>query len=215
MPDASRPQGQPEAQDHDQFFKTLFKHFYPELSLKYHRVSLRSLRAEEYLARDNPLGWALAVRMKRGRLRKVSLVLDSLVRIGRARLSDMKRELLLNCVMMYAKLNQTEQAELEAKMETEEYKDIDILNAEWTWSGKMRKKAREEGLQEGRKEGHREGHREGLVTSLLLIYERRLGEVPGSIRVALASIQDPHRLQELLPVFLEGSAEAIAQVVLG
>ncbi len=47
------------------------------LSLKYYRCSVKSLSAEQYLEGDNPLGWALAVRMKRGRLSRVALVIRS------------------------------------------------------------------------------------------------------------------------------------------
>lgn len=54
----------------------------------YHRVAPKGLSAEPYLAGDSPLGWALAVRMKRGRLRRVEVMLRSLARILRASLSD-------------------------------------------------------------------------------------------------------------------------------
>ncbi len=106
-------------------------------------MAVKSLDPEVYLRGDNPLGWALAVRMRRGRMGRPALVLQSLARITRAGLSDMKKVLLLNCVKMYGKLNRAEEAQMQAMMETEEYRDV--REVELTWSEQLESKGEKKG----------------------------------------------------------------------
>ena len=49
---------------------------------------------------------------------------------------------------------------------------------------------------------------------MLRIYEQRLGAPPESIRCALLAIGDVERLDALLPLFLNGTADDIARALL-
>jgi hypothetical protein len=75
-------------------------------------------------------------------------------------------------------------------------------------------RGRREGLKEGLQEGLNEGLRKGEARSLLLIYQHRLGPVPASIQGAVMAIEDPARLEALLPIFLSGTAQEIARALL-
>ena len=95
------------------------------LQLTYYRLCVPDLDAEEYLNKDNPLGHGLAARMRRGRLSPVRLSLACRSRIVRAPISDVKKLVLLDIVQTYVKLNQKEEAEMQAILEDEpEYKDV-------------------------------------------------------------------------------------------
>ena len=58
-----------------------------------------------------------------------------------------------------------------------------------------------------------EGGRKVAVDMLLLAYQERFDQVPDWLRAALEAIPDPERLRGLLPLFLRGSTEVIADAL--
>src|SRR5438874_114407 len=67
-----------------------------------------------------------------------------------AKMTSLRRELLLNCVVTYVKLNDAERSEVQAMLEQKEYEDV--RRDDWTWAGRLRA----EGRDEERKERERE-----------------------------------------------------------
>src|SRR5205807_1139308 len=119
-----------------------------------------------------------------------ALAVRAIARIGRAQMTGMRRQLLLNCVKTYVKLNEAERSEMQAILEQNEYEDV--RRDDWTWAGQLRAAGRDEERKEvvGRER-----------QSLLEIYQGRFGQVPGGLAAELEQIEEPARLQSLVVVF--------------
>jgi hypothetical protein len=70
----------------------------------YYLLCLEGSRAEDFLARDQPLGWALAALMRPETLSRAEHKMACLQRIAAAPLYDLHRFLLVNCVETYLQL---------------------------------------------------------------------------------------------------------------
>jgi hypothetical protein len=107
------------------------------LTMTYYHVCIPDLDAEEYLSKDNPLAYALAARMGRGKLSRMRLALACRTKIFRAPLNEVERTVLLDFLDTYAKLNGKEQKEMQAILDNEpEY--TDVKRSELTWLSKQR-----------------------------------------------------------------------------
>lgn len=131
-----------------------YHHFGVGLSLAYYRVCIPDLPAEDYLDRDNPLAYSLAVRMRPRTLSRVDVGLAARRRIIRAHLSNLRQDLLWNFCNTYATLSPSEELEMQARLEDPENRDVQ--EAKLTWAGKEQKKGREQGLEEGLEIGLRQ-----------------------------------------------------------
>jgi hypothetical protein len=191
-----------------------------ELALfRYFSVGLASGPAVEFLARPEPLAWALAALMDPGPWRRAELKLACLRRIAAARLSDVQRLLLVNCVESYLELNPEEAAELEALSRLAENREVHAMAM--TWAEKMiaqgRKEGKREGILEGKREGILEGERKGIVEGIVegkkkgivegreqearqIVFDlpgERFGAVPARIRRQVQEVDSVDRLRLL------------------
>lgn len=144
----------------------------PGLGSQYVALNLSGCDAAAYLARPEPLAWALASLMNPGKLSRTELKAACLRRISEARLSEDKRLLLVDCVATYLKLTPEE---------TSEYATSDIGGGnpamrltEMSWGDRLRA--------EGWKEGQREGMEQGTRKVLLRLLAHRFGRVPVTVR---------------------------------
>jgi hypothetical protein len=185
----------------------------PELTpFRYVVFGLSGSSGTEYLARQEPLAWALAALMRPGESRAAHK-LACHRRIAEARLTDERRILLMDFVEAYLELTADE---------AREYKILGAENHEeatavWmTWSERMKAEGRKEGLklgkQEGRQEGlergknagRKEGRQEGLQEGvrslrqiLLFQLEQRFGPLPASVHSQVEAIESLRRLTRL------------------
>ncbi|HEY2740090.1 MAG TPA: hypothetical protein VGK45_16900, partial [Thermoanaerobaculia bacterium] len=146
----------------------------------------------DYLAKPEPVAWALAALMSRGEESRAAYKLRCQSRIGEARMPDKQRIVLLDFVEAYLELTPPE---------AEEYKILSTRHrrrtrAMWmTWSERLKAEGTKEGLrlgkQEGRKLGKQErqlGKKEGLEEAsrslqkvLLGLLDQRFGPLPESV----------------------------------
>jgi len=190
--------------------------FGPDLGENFRFVAfgLAGCEAADYLARPEPLAWALAALMRRGPLSRPALKLACLRRIAAADLEDARRILLVDCVETYLGLN-SDEAEEYARLYTVP-ENREVKKMAMTWSQRIAAEGREEGILAGRQEGmqagllagREEGWKEGLETGLqeglrvvrkvlLGLLEQRFGPLPMETRARVEAITSLDRLNRL------------------
>ena len=166
-------------------------------TLQYYVLGLSQAPAADYLARAEPLAWALAALMRpaRGQSRS-ELGLACLGRIAAARgLSDQQSLLLFKCVFMYIRLEPQEAREFDkilAELQDDEVRAMKMSMAEW-WQKEGLEKGLARGLEKGREEGRAEGIRE-LVLRLL---GQRFGSLSAEARRRVSSMASAEELSRL------------------
>ena len=170
----------------------------PDLSLfRYVVFGLARCSGEVFLAQPEPVGWALAALMSRGKASRPAYKLACQKRILTARLTGARRTALLDFVEAYLELTPSE---------TTEYKILSRRNrrgtrAMWmTWSEKQKAAGREEGLRLGKREGLKEGKSEGirsLQQVLLRQLDQRFGPLPETVQDQVEAISSLRRLTRL------------------
>jgi len=181
----------------------------PELSpFRYVVFGLARCSGEIFLARSEPVAWALAALMRRGKASRPAYKLACQRRILTARLTGARRTVLLDFVEAYLELTPSEATE---------YKILSRRNrrgtrAMWmTWSEKQREAGKKEGLrlakqerklgqQEGLRRGKQEGLQEGarsLQQVLLRLLDQRFGPLPESVHRQVEAINSLRRLTRL------------------
>ena len=103
--------------------------------------------AQEFLARSEPLAWALAALMRPGNWGRARLKLECLRKIAGSDLDEARKGLLTNCVHTYLELVGSDEKEYR-KMLAEET-NRDVTEWEMTWADKLIAKGREQGWEEG------------------------------------------------------------------
>jgi hypothetical protein len=144
------------------------------MAFTYFSFGFSRSRAEAYLRRPEPLAWAVAGLMHRGRLSRAEHKLACLRPIVEADLDEARRFLLAECVETYVQLDEAARQEYRALLA--EPQNREVATMELTWSGQIAQEVREHALREGREEGREEGRRELLLDLL----ERRFGPLPGT-----------------------------------
>ncbi len=129
---------------------------------RYHSFGLSRASSAEYLARQEPLAWALAALMRpeKGQNRP-QLGLTCVRRIADSPdLSRSEQALLIRCVWVYGRFGDDEAEEFDkimAELEDDEVQEMKTSMMEW-W----KKEARKEGLEQGRKQGMQQGVKQGM-----------------------------------------------------
>jgi hypothetical protein len=149
---------------------------------RYVTFGLAGCDPAEYLARPEPLAWALAALMRRGTLSRPALKLACLSRIAAADLTAERRLLLINCVEAYLELNPEEVAEYSALCTVRKNREVKEMAT--TWSERMKEVGREEGCQ-------------ALREVLFSLLEQRFGAVPKEVRERVEEISSLERLTRL------------------
>jgi Domain of unknown function (DUF4351) len=155
------------------------------VTFRYHSLGLSRAPAAEYLARPEPLAWALAALMRpaagQGR---PQLGLACVRRIAQAReLTQDERELLFECVMRYAKLQDPEATAFDMILhdtDNEGVRDMTTTMVEW-WE------------KQGREKGRAEGQRD-LVLHLL---KERFGRLSSEVHRQVSAIESADELTRL------------------
>jgi predicted transposase YdaD len=165
---------------------------FPEL--RYISFGLAGCRAEEYLARPEPLAWAFAALMDPGPLSRAELKIACMRRIAGLK-GRTDPFLLVDCVENYLQLDPREVAEFDALRSRRENREVRAVAM--TWSETQRAQGREEGRAEGRTEGMVQGAQRGARQLLLHQLGKRFGPLPENVRRRVETITSLDRLTEL------------------
>ncbi len=171
----------------------------PTLVFRYHVLGLAGCRAAEWLARPEPLAWALAALMDRGDWSRAELKLECLRRIGPWEGAGFLKALLINWIESYVQLTGEENAEYRRLLRREDNKEVREM--ELTWMDKLEAKGEARGLAKGEARGIAKGRAEGVARmreAVLRRIEERFGGVPDRVSAKVAAIRTPEPLIELV-----------------
>jgi hypothetical protein len=168
---------------------------------RYRVFSLSGCRAEEYLALPEPLAWALAALMRRGRRSRAEHKIECLRRIAAADLSGSRRWLLGNWVETYLQLNERGTEEYARLCELAVNQEVKAM--EMTWAERMEEKYTQKGIEQGREQGLELGRLEGMRQVLLRLLGRRFGVVPDAVRRKVEAIEESAPLSDLTEKVLD------------
>jgi putative YhgA-like transposase len=161
----------------------------PEQSdFRFYAFGLSGCRAEEWLAKPEPLAWGLAALMRSAPWDRAEHKLACLRRIAAALLPELSRFLLVNCVETYLELNAEESARFASLGAREE--DEQVRATQRTWADRMREEGKETGLT-------------ALRQVLLRLLGQRFGAVPDGVRQGVERIASLERLAALAERVLE------------
>jgi hypothetical protein len=153
---------------------------------RYRVFNLSGCRAEEYLALAEPLAWALAALMRRGRWSRAEHKIECLRRIAGADLSGSHRWLLGNWVETYLQLDERETAEYARLCELTVNQEVRVM--EMTWAERMEEKYTQKGIEQGL---------EALRRVVLRLLSQRFGSVPETVRRRVEKIEAMEPLENL------------------
>jgi hypothetical protein len=143
------------------------------LRFTYHQIVVPRLKAEEYLAQDNPAGLALAARMRRGRrLTGGALVLAVLAKLLDSNLSEEDVLIIWDFVRSYVTLTPEEETTVNEVIERERKRG---RRQRLTWSQQERLKGREESRAEA-------------IRVLALQLAQKFGPLPAEMQSRIQSL---------------------------
>jgi len=116
------------------------------LRFNYYSFGLARCRADEYLAKDQPLAWALAALMRRGSMSRAEHKMACLRRIVAADLDELHRFLLAICVETYLQCEGRDAEELAALQARDNAKEVRAMRL--TWADKLRNEGQELGVRQ-------------------------------------------------------------------
>ena len=174
------------------------------LRLNYLSFGLSKLPARTLLDRPEPLAWALASLAWAGKMGRARLKLELLRKIATARLNEVERFLLANCVETYLQLAGREAEKYAALRLAEENPEVKAMEMTWAerQAAEYQKKFREEGIVLGLEKGLGKGA-ERLRRTLLRQIGQRFGEVPPAVRERVEAIDSLDELGGLVDRILE------------
>jgi hypothetical protein len=168
----------------------------PEIGcFRYYTLCLERCRAEDYLTRDEPLAWALAALMRAETLSRAEHKLACLRRIAAARLGDLDRVLLVNCVETYLQLEGRDAAELDALLARSQDEEVRVMRArKLSWAEQI--------FTEGREEGVEKGVEQGVRQALLRQLGLRFGPLSDEVKQRVEEIHSAERLNQMIDQIL-------------
>lgn len=168
------------------------------ITFRYFAFGLSRSQAREYLARPEPLAWALAALMRRGSRSAVEHRLACLQPIARAEIDDARKVLLASCVETYVQLNESERETYETLLDHEENREVAAMERTLLITlDRAAQRGFAEGKHEGRAEGQREGRAEGKRELLLDLLGRRFGPLPDATIQRVQALTSPEELSRL------------------
>jgi len=153
----------------------------------YYSFGLARSIAEEFLARDQPLAWALAALMRPDSLSRAEHKMACLRRIAAARLTELHRFLLVNCVETYLQLTGRDAEELEALQAGGTAEEVRAMRMTWA------EQLKNEGLEQGLEQGREQGVRQTLLHQLGL----RFGPLSDDVKRRVEAIRSLERLNQI------------------
>jgi hypothetical protein len=180
---------------------------------RYYSLGLEKCPAEDFLARDQPLAWALAALMRPATLSRAEHKMACLRRIASASLNDLPRFLLVNCVETYLELEGRDAEELEALQARGSAEEMRAMRAvRMTWAEQLEAKGIEKGivqglergLEQGLERGLEQGLKKGMEKGMQLVRQTllrqlklRFGPLPDAVKQQVQAISSTARLNQI------------------
>jgi hypothetical protein len=169
----------------------------------YRSFGLSRLPAEDYLARPEPLAWALAALMRPRSGDRKALRRACLARIAAAPgLSDARRFRLFECVANYLELDGGAAEEFEDLLRVDGGEEMRVM------ARTLRQALLEEGLEQGIEKGIEQGKERGMREMLSRLLTRRFGPLPPVVIERLEQIRSTDELARLAERVLQASSLA-------
>jgi predicted transposase YdaD len=162
----------------------------------YHSLSLKKSRAEDFLAKPQPLAWALAALMRAETLSRAEHKLACLQRIAAAPLDELHRFLLVNCVETYLQLEGRDAEELEALQAGGNAEEVQAMRR-MTWAEQLVEQGLEQGREQGLEQGLEKGREQGFRQALLRQLGARFGPLSDDVRRRVEAIRSTERLNQI------------------
>lgn len=174
------------------------------MTFRYFAFGLSGSRAADYLARPEPLAWALAALMGRGGSSEAEHRVACLSPIAETELDDARRFLLANCVATYVQLDESGWAEYRALLDEEQHERVAIMERTLlTNADRAAQHGFEQGLERGRAQGIEKGLEQGRREVLLDLLGRRFGPLPDATLRRLQELRSPEELGRLAERILD------------
>jgi hypothetical protein len=141
----------------------------------YQVLGISGCRADEWLARPEPIAWAFAALMRPGSWSRAELKLECLRRIATSDVVGLRKQILADWVETYVQLTAQEALELQRLLDLEGNKEIKTM--ELTWLGQAEARGLEKGIERMRR-------------VVLRQVEQRFGTVPATVRQRIEAIDD-------------------------
>ncbi len=173
--------------------------FGPEIArFNYYSFGLARSHAEDYLAKDQPIAWALAALMKRPRsMSRAEHKMACLRRINAAPLVELSRLLLANCVETYLQLTGRDAEEFEALQAKGGAEEVRVMRRRLTWAEQLVEEGLEKGVEKGREIGKQEGLEQGVRQTLLRQLGLRFGPLSDDVKRRVEEIHSVERLSQI------------------
>jgi hypothetical protein len=162
-------------------------------SFRYYLFCLERSRAEDYIARAEPLAWALAALMRPEILSPAEHKWACLRRIDAAPLNDLSRFLLANCVETYLQLTGRDAEELEALQARDNAENAEEVRTMSTRRLTWAEQFEEKGWYKGVEKGLEQGVRQTLLRQLGV----RFGPLSEDVRQRVEAISSVERLNQI------------------
>jgi hypothetical protein len=156
----------------------------------YQVFGVSGCRAEEWLARPEPIAWAFAALMRPGSWSRAELKLECLRRIATSDVMGLRKQTLVDWVETYVQLTGQDARELQRLLDLEGNKEIKTM--ELTWLGQAEAR--------GIAQGSETTMRLAVVRMRRVVLrqvEQRFGTVPAAVRQRIEAIDDLEPLATL------------------
>jgi hypothetical protein len=164
----------------------------------YRVFGLSGCSAADYLARPEPLAWALAALMRTGKRSRAQHKIECLRRIAAADLPANHRYLLGNWVQTYLQLKGRQAEEYDRLRNLGVNREVKAM--QMTWAERMEAEYTRKGIEQGLAEGLAEGLGKGIEALrgvVLRLLKQRFGPVPETVRSKVEAIQEIEPLSHL------------------
>jgi hypothetical protein len=168
----------------------------------YRGLGLSGCRAEEWLARSEPIAWAFAALMRPGSWSRAELKLECLRRIATSDVVGLRKQVLVDWIETYVQLTEQDAIELQRLLELEGNEEIKAM--ELTWLGQAEARGMEKGIERGKKEGIAQGAEtatrqavERMRRVVFRLMTQRFGAVPTRMRRKIEAIDSLEPLADL------------------
>jgi len=152
---------------------------------RHYSFCLSGSSAEDLLARDQPLAWALAALARPGSLSRAKLKLACLRRIEGAPVDELRRFLLANCVETYLQLSGRDAEEMAALQAGGDAEEVRVMRRRATWAEQLVDERWSEGVEQGGKQ------------MLLRLLGVRFGPLSEDVKRRVEAIASAERLNQI------------------
>jgi hypothetical protein len=154
---------------------------------RYRVLGLSGCRAEDWLARPEPVAWAFAALMRPGAWSRAELKIECLRRVDQSDVTGWHKQVLVNWIETYVQLSGEDAAEFLWLLELDENKEIQDM--ELTWLEKAEVRGREQ---------ERAQNLEKMRRAVLRGLAQRFGAVPERIQKSIQEIDSVESLVEIV-----------------